>query len=216
MSHQSTTFTDAVAAAAATTTPVTVFPPKPSNWSIFPGKMFLAASAAPGPDSASAGNRVMTQIEVSLCELWAWEDVLVALAGKFDVCDWGEDPPFGLERDWNMLASALYLQMANSGMTVEGRVSPVWMAWMDVVRMQMDRINSGVRVLMNSTCSVIRPDPVRAGVLKIGIAGRTIPMFAGNDDEAMDDTFVGGSLQEIQRLHGRQSVTYGGRWPVAV
>ena len=216
MSHQSTTFTDAVAATTPTSTPTTAFPPKPANWSIYPGKMFLVESGTTGSDgNRPAAGRTMTQLEISLCEQWAWEDCIVALGGKFNVCAWGEQPPFGLERSWSMLASAYYLQMEHAGTTVGGGVSPIWSAWVGAVRDEFAMINDGKRVLMDATCKAIRPDPTRNGVLKIGVAGPTTTIFVGNDNVAMDGTFVGGSLQEIQRLHGRQSVSYGGQWPVS-
>lgn len=216
MSHQTGSTTDGTVVVVATSTPATAFPPKPANWAIYPGKMFLVESGTTGSDgNRPATGKQMTQLEISMCEQWAWEDVLVALAGKFDVCDWGIEPPFGLERDWNMLASAYYLQMEHSGTTVDGRVSPVWTAWMSVVREHLAMINASTIVLMDATCKSIYPDPTRAGTLKIGVAGPTTTIFPWNDDEALDQTFVGGSLQELQRLHGRYSVSYGGQFPVS-
>lgn len=190
------------------------FPSKPAHWAIYPGKLFLAISNTPGSDSnRPATGRGMTQLEIAMCEIWAWEDVLSSLASKFAVCAWGESPPFGLERPWNMLASAYYLQMENAGQTVDGRISPIWAAWIKMVNEQMDLILSGDRVLMNG-CTPIRPDPTQSGTLKIGIASHGLTIFAGPDDVVLDGTWVGGSLQEIQRLHGRYSISHGNQFPV--
>lgn len=198
----------------ASSTAASNFPPKPANWSIYPGKLFLAIANQPGSDSnRPATGRGMTQLEIAMCEMWAWEDVLASLASKFSVCNWGDRPPFGLERPWNQLASAYYLQMENAGQTVDGRISPIWAAWIKMVQEQMDMFLSGDRTLMDG-CTPIRFDPSQIGTLKIGIAGAPLTIFAREDDVVLDGMHVGGSLQEIQRLHGRYSISYGGQFPV--
>lgn len=216
MSHQSATFTDGVVVTTGTTTPSGAFPPKPQHWAILPGKLLLSGIGTAGSDSnRPTTGRVVTQLEIIMSEQWAWEDVLTDLGGTFDVCDWGEKPPYGLERIWSLLASAYLMQMAYDGQTVDGRISPIWSAYIDMARSELDRIKSGAKVLSDAACKPIYPAPSRVGTLKIGVAGPTSTIFAAKDDEALDLNYIGGSLQEIQRLHGRASVTRGGTFPVS-
>ena len=197
---------------------MSVIPPKPEGWAIRPGSLLLSRVAKTiGSDAdRTAGNTQgqLTQLEVGSAEHQAWIDILDELSGMFDISNWGVDPPCGLERPFQLLASAYFAQMENA-VTGDGKTPMIWEQWIRTAEMLLDQYKlcdgeKGRRWLTGSDGMPIRPSQKRTGTVKIVVSGATdVTIFPGTDTEGAEGygDYVGGSLQEIQRLHGRRSQT---------
>lgn len=200
-----------------------VLPPKPESWAITPGRLFLARvvkKIGSGVDSVAGNAETLTQLELDAAQHLAWEDVLSDLAGIFDPSSWGEDPPVGLERPWQMLASAYYIQMENGVTTVDGRLIDTAGLWIRAVEEMINRFklpdgDPQKKHMLRQNGTIIRPSPARVGTVDVKVSGGSDVLFTPDNDSAgYGGVFIGGSLQELQRLHGRRSQTAYQNTPV--
>lgn len=187
-------------------------PAKPSWWSVFPGRGMLKTSPPLVAEttlnaSTPGGQKGMTATDKDKAEKWAWFQLLSTLASRFDVCDWGTDPPYPLDRYWEMLASAYYRIMeigASGAERQEEAIVPI--AWIKSVQRELERVadpsDEGINLISSSSCAVIRP---RGGLFAPMVAGHGLTFFPGLENETsggLSGGFVGGSLEEFQRQHG--------------
>ena len=187
-------------------------PPKPPQFSIFPGMRYLISSnqLISEADRATGAPTGMTESERIACENWAWEMLLMALIARYDVTDWGHDPPWGLERMFDLLASAYYRQMELGIQGVDSKeLIAAPLGWIKQVDRDLSRISDpsdeGLN-LIKSDGSVLRP---RTRVNAPAVVSFDLNLFPGQDDEG-PVPHVGQSLEELQKLHGRSSRTLGG------
>jgi hypothetical protein len=184
-----------------------------------PGRLYLATSKKMVPEQErSSGNTEagLTQLERDMAENWAWEDILGCLAGTFDTSEWGTNPPYGLERCWQLVASVYYMQMETGGVGPDGKVNAVHDNWLKAAMTRVHHLVSGECALLNSNGDVIRPSSSRQGVVTIGVASPDVNLFPGEDDDTLGNLHTGGSLQEFQKMHGRASLTINRLFPVSL
>lgn len=212
------TFSDGSAAAAGDTTISTggsKIPPKPVMWAVFPGRGYLIHSKPLISDRArSAGQSAgMSQTEKSFAENHAWFRMLSCLITRFSVDTFGDDPPIPLEHIWFKLASGYYRQMELGELGSEKRDAPdVSTYWVKESEKDLARIadpdDMGLN-LIGSDGALIHP---RHGIgIPIAAGGFDLSLFPAHDDEGIAGAYVGGSIEEFQKLHGRASLTYD--WP---
>ena len=189
--------------------------PKPAHWVIFPGRGFLKSSdplvSEVLVNTGQSGSNGMTQTDKSDCETFAWRHLLSSLATRYDVSNWGADPPDDLEYYWKMLASAYYRIMELGPAGADRREEAmVPIAWIKHVQRDLARIadpsDEGLN-LMGSDGDIIRP---RTGILAPCVGSVGLTLFPGMDDESSGSSgnwSVGGSLEEFQKIHGWLSQT---------